>query len=312
MSSDFDFNSFSDTLDSVRKNLKGRKTHPFTCSVPGCNEKAINSHLVQRHQVLSQLCKDGKVLQMVDNEKDPRSGDWSFGTLKEVGNEEAMSEYLFCGRHDNDIFAEIEKGQIDVKDLYHLLLVSFKAVCVHVFDNTKILEQYQKQGERDDTFTGEVYDEVVEAYSQIGDRFRRNIELMWSDVSNKDTSHVYYEVVRMPLVKLAICDCVCDESDIQENCMSDGSEPVPMCFINCFPDGEHSWLVMGYDVRYVSDYIKDLVSSWQQRITVSHDKCTLYDIILECKHWCISPDAEVNEVDYIRERYELDKVGEFL
>lgn len=102
----FDFNVFS---DSLVKAWKYAKSYPYQCCCPDCKENAIKSHLLQQHPILESICdeKNG-VLQMVDNDIDPRSGNWDFYTKRNVGITNALQYKLFCDKHDGPLFKKIE------------------------------------------------------------------------------------------------------------------------------------------------------------------------------------------------------------
>ena len=102
----FEFNEFSDNLV---KAWKYAKSYPYDCCCPGCMEKAIKSHLLQQHPILESICDEkNSLLQMVDNDIDPRSGNWSFYSKREVGITNALQYKLFCKKHDNSLFKGIE------------------------------------------------------------------------------------------------------------------------------------------------------------------------------------------------------------
>ena len=97
----FDYNAFSDKLVTA---WKYAKNYPYSCCCPGCGKTAIKSHLLQQHPVLSSICDEKHcVLQMVDNRKDPRSGDRDLYQRHNVGISEALQYKLFCKEHDNGL-----------------------------------------------------------------------------------------------------------------------------------------------------------------------------------------------------------------
>ena len=104
---EFDFNALSD--DIVRA-WNYAKSYKYKCCCPKCNEEAIRSHLLQQHPILESICdENNSLLQMVDNFNDPRSGDWNFYSRRKVGISNALQYKLFCKKHDNSLFKELEK-----------------------------------------------------------------------------------------------------------------------------------------------------------------------------------------------------------
>lgn len=113
--------------ESQRKSSKIK----WPCMCPKCAEKAINSHLLQRHGILSHVTEDNHLYEITKedtfkwHEKYPVK-------FKKVGLNNAISYPLFCDKHDTDIFLPIESGVIDFDDYKSQLLFSYRAVCAEI------------------------------------------------------------------------------------------------------------------------------------------------------------------------------------
>lgn len=98
----FDFNKFSD--EHVRA-LTYAKLYPYKCCCPDCEGVAIKSHLLQQHPILASICDEkNRVIQMVDNDIDPRLGNWNLYCKRKVGITNALQYRLFCDKHDVHFF----------------------------------------------------------------------------------------------------------------------------------------------------------------------------------------------------------------
>lgn len=86
-------------LAGINKNLDKKR---WDCMVSGCYQRAINSHLLQRHGVLSNVVEKGHCYEL--REKDIFS--WTKDTppleFKRCGIQDAISLHLFCNHHDRE------------------------------------------------------------------------------------------------------------------------------------------------------------------------------------------------------------------
>lgn len=109
-----------------------------------CNQGAINSHLLQRHGVLSSVVEKGHCYEL--REKDVFS--WTKHTqpfeLKRCGIQDAISLHLFCNHHDTEVFKPIESGVVDYDDYVNQLLLSFRSICAEIRRKEVIVERYKR------------------------------------------------------------------------------------------------------------------------------------------------------------------------
>jgi len=93
-----------------------------SCFYPNCNKNSINSHILQKNGILSELEEDGHVFQM---EIDPFATDRHI--FKKTGIKKAFSFKCFCAQHDTNLFAPIEQKVIDFSLYKNLLLFTLRA-----------------------------------------------------------------------------------------------------------------------------------------------------------------------------------------
>lgn len=103
----------------------------WPCMCPKCSEKAINSHLLQRHGILSHVTEDNHLYELVREDAFKWHENYPV-KFKKVGLNNAISYPLFCDRHDTEIFLPIETGTIDFDDYKSQLLFSYRAVCAEI------------------------------------------------------------------------------------------------------------------------------------------------------------------------------------
>jgi hypothetical protein len=98
------------------------KNTPRQCFEPSCNETAINSHILQKNGVLSQIEEDKHVYLLSTNQI---TGDLAF---KRIGVNNAFSFKGFCNYHDTAIFSPIEQDSFDAFDYKTQLLICYRGM----------------------------------------------------------------------------------------------------------------------------------------------------------------------------------------
>lgn len=103
----------------------------WTCMCPKCTGMAINSHLLQRHGILSHLTVDNHLYEITREDAFKWHENYPV-RIQKVGLNNAISYPLFCDKHDTDIFLPIESGTIDFDDYQSQLLFSYRSVCAEI------------------------------------------------------------------------------------------------------------------------------------------------------------------------------------
>lgn len=107
----------------MQKLYKQASSSTFECYFPPCKKNAVESHILQRNGILSDLTTDSHlyVLKKPDFYT-PKS------YLKRVGLKNALSYPLFCEEHDNEIFKSVEKRKYNIYHYLYHLLFSYRTV----------------------------------------------------------------------------------------------------------------------------------------------------------------------------------------
>ena len=271
----FDINVFSDTLV---KAWRYAKTYQYQCCCPGCQENAIKSHLLQQHPILESICDEkNSVLQMVDNDIDPRSGNWDFYCQRKVGIKNALQYKLFCDKHDGPLFQKIERQKSIPESKRDCLLLAFRSACAVRHQEEHRLHIYESQKKS----TGR--DNPAESISMLF------IQRMNSDGSN----NYLFRMIVMPKVGIAASDCMTDEDDLKEHILDDNyKEPLNCLFINLIPSEDKLFLLLGCDTRYDKNGEYKAIIEQFPTGDVSSDYLlgTLKGLLLKCSNWCCSPN----------------------
>lgn len=287
---EFDYNTFSDVLV---KAWRYAKSYPYQCCCPDCNEKAIKSHLLQQHPILESICDEKNcVLQMGDNDIDPRSGNWDFYTKRNVGITNAMQYKLFCKKHDDSLFKGIEAQNSYPRSKRDCLLLAFRAACAVRHQEEHRLHIYESE----EKSRGQK--SIMEANSRIFiQRMDAVVDNLWKAINSDDDGNYVFRLISMQKVDIAVSDCMIDEADLEKHIMDDDyKEPFNCLFICLIPLEDKLYLLLGCDTRYdkngeykaiIEDFpIGDLPLDYYQN--------TLKGILLKCNNWCCSPKLYEN------------------
>ena len=302
---EFDFNVF---FDEHVKAKKYAKSFPYQCCCPGCDKKAIKSHLMQQHPILESICDEkNSLLQMVDNDIDPRSGNWDFYNRQKVGITNAFQCKLFCSKHDTILFKKIENQNSIPKSKKDCLLIAFRAACAVRYQEERRLHVYEKLREMRG-LKSPLEDNSL-AFIQ---RMNAVVNNLWSAINGLEDEYYVFRMIAMPKIGIAASDCMTDEKDLEEHILDENyDKPLNSLFINLIPLGDKLFLLLGCDTRYdKNEEFKRIITNFPTGDISSdvHLK-TLKGILLKCKNWCCSP-ALLDEDDWksFFEEYEELKV----
>lgn len=302
---DFDLNAFSnDLVDAWRY----AKTYPYRCCCPGCNEKAIKSHLLQQHPILESISDEkNSLLQMVDNRMDPRSGNWNFYQKHNVGISEAFQYKLLCKEHDNSLYKELEQRNSIPESKRDCLLLAFRSACAVRHQEEQRLHIYEKRK------LNPYFEDVNKNISQI---FIRRMDAvvnnLWDAINGKGDGNYLFRMIAMPRIDIAASDCMTDEADLEKHIMDDSFiEPLNCLFISLIPNDDKLLLLLGCDSRYdKGEKYKNIVMSFPTGdVPYSHYIGTLKGVLLKCSNWCCAPKLYIeNDWRAFFDEYEELKV----
>ena len=305
----FDSNVFSDNLVAA---WNYAKTYPYTCCCPGCEAKAIKSHLLQQHPVLASLCDEkNSLLQMVDNRMDPRSGNWDFYNRHNVGISYAMQYKLFCKEHDNNLYKDLEKRNSIPKSKLDCLRLAFRSACAVRHQEEQRLHIYEKLR----MSSGGVDERESNSHSFIR-RMDAVVNNLWEAINGNGDNHYLFRLIAMPRVDIAASDCMIDENDFEEYLLDiDYNAPLNCLFINIIPKDDNLLLLLGCDTRYDKggEYKNIIIDFPTGEVPRDYHIDTIKGILLKCSNWCCAPRLydDGNWKEFFDEYEEL-KVGSSL
>lgn len=282
---DFDSNFFSTRLVTA---WKYAKSYPYRCCCPGCKEKAVKSHLLQQHPILESICDDKhRLLQMVDNRKDPRSGDWGFYQRHNVGITDALQYKLFCKEHDNKLYKDLEQRNSVPESKRDCLLLAFRSACAVRHQEEHRLHIYEKK-----RIDSKIDDERMAVSHIFIRRMDAVVNNLWDAINGKGDNNYLFRMIAMPRIDIAASDCMTDELDLEQHILDDGyNAPLNCLFINLIPNGDRLLLLLGSDTEYDKDGVyQSIINGFPTGdVTFNYHLETIKGILLKCSNWCCAP-----------------------
>lgn len=301
-----DFNDFSDNLVRAWKYAKSFK---YKCCCPDCEDNAIKSHLLQQHPLLESICDEKNcLLQMRDNDNDPRSGDWDFYSRRKVGISNALQYKLFCKKHDNSLFKDIEKRNSIPNSKQDCLLLAFRSACAvrHQEEHRLHIHESQKKS----TGLKNPMEDISRIFIQRMDGVVNNL---WNAINGEGDNFYLFRMLAIPRINIAASDCMIDEDDFKEHILCDDyKKPLNNLFINLIPSEDRLYLLLGCDTRHdkKGEYKAIIEQVPSGDMTSDYLLKTIKGVLLKCSNWCCSPQLyEDNSWKEFFDEYESLKIA---
>lgn len=310
---DFNYIDFAKQLDSARRQASNAN---YKCCVPGCDCNAINSHLVSKSVLKEFLCgKDNKLIQCQIDLIHPISflttGELPFEKFITLGINEAMSMPIFCMKHDNELFKKYEgdTNSARPKNIEFQLLQALRAIGAQQYANSKLLNESLLLRSTM-CIDPKIYDEQIQVYKNIHKRYKSTFSFLYNSIVNAEYEEYTFECIKLDLIKLSICDAIVDNEELANNIDNDEfAEPLKVLYVILIPNNEHSYLILGYHKRYVSDRLVTKMNEWVKKLSMAINYRTIYTILCHCtNNWCISTDCDNKIIKFLKENYSEDRI----
>ena len=125
-------NSQKEALRVMGQIYKNVRKKSWPCMYCGCNDSAINSHLLMRNGILNYVVENGHLYELRSNAPEAFKKEELPISFKKVGINQSISFPLFCNGHDTSLFIEIEKEDVDYTLYKHMLLYSYRSLIAEI------------------------------------------------------------------------------------------------------------------------------------------------------------------------------------
>lgn len=310
---------FKITSEALDKSRKDSDKHKYQCCIPGCNQIALeHSHIVPKCVLKKHICDSKhKLLQCKIDEIHPMStgtiGELPLEKITILGIEQAMSMPIFCKQHDNSLFCFYEKNAdaIEPFNIKFQILQSLRAIGALKHFAEKDFVQLNIAMEYNDFFIGGAYEEKKMGDEYLMRRYNSTISNLYDSLEKEHYDSFNFICIQLEKVKLAVCDAIIDEEDLIEHCMSNNyDKPFNVLYIHLLPKENYSYLILGYDKKFISKGQMVLLERWIFELSSHPTLKIIYEILCNCSNnWCISPDCDSQILDYLKKNYSIDRIN---
>lgn len=261
----------------------------YKCYCQGCDNLAINSHILQKNGILNEIKENGQIVMSIVNYMDTKKF-----PFKEIGINKAYTFKGFCSTHDKDIFKPIEDCEIDFDDYKTQLLFVYRTI-MDERRRKEILIDYFNRIINDDFFSDDsIYLSSLKIEQQ---NYRQDIaeidilkNSLLSDLDTTSQSFTFY-------VKETPKQDVCISSLFTYQNISN------VCYdiiINYFPIENCSILIIGYH-----NTAENICGDWVRQLIGMNDDGTLSEINKlmhrRCEMWACSKTFYKDKIEPIEE-----------
>lgn len=278
-------------LQNIFKNVLSKK---HKCLV--CPETSINSHLLQKNGILNLISDNNHITQI--QSKDFFSMDEKgIIDIKKVGINNAMSYPLFCNLHDTNIFASIEKQELNLDNYINQLLFSYRSLCAEIrkkMNNVDIFERVKNSSHFSsrESFLN-IAEMQIEANSfGIEDMnwYKNNFELEINDIN--EPQNFIFEKIDFDFIPVSVSAVYSpiDPTEHTLDVLKNREKILNYIFINLIPQEDKLTLIIGYHRQKSDNWILEYISSWKD-LSQSEFEYKLTDLLAtKIETWSISPE----------------------
>lgn len=290
-------------IAQVSKNVKKKQ---WECLVASCNETAINSHLIQRNGLLSNIAVNGHLIEikMVDaykwNSKEPPL------RFSLVGINNALSHKVFCNNHDTEIFKPIEDEEKDFETYISFLLFSYRAICAEIRKKMVNIENHTRLI-NSKILDGQINKEQLQLIingNELGiTDLRAMKEMLENEIQNEEGNYTFYSYKydRIEVYASAAFSATSIELP-KEN----GSLDLENIYIHILPLSIETLILIGYHNDYTNDEMIKYCESWNELDKTQLEVKLTNLFVTNIENWGVSPSLyddfkESNKKRYIKD-----------
>ena len=244
----------------IGKNLAKKS---WECIVAGCDQKAINSHLLQRHGVLNHIVENGHCYELRETDVFSWTKDDPPVSFKKCGLQNAISLPIFCNHHDTELFKPIESDIVDYSDYRNQLLLSYRALCAEIRRKEVVIERYKRYLGSNilNAYRKEYLYELPGAIS--GNELGIKDMLFYKDILEKELDNpvgcFVFNHHKYPIKGLYASSSFTIASEEET---ANQAEVLNDCFGHVIPNGEETEFIFGYHKDHVSEAVIDFMNGW--------------------------------------------------
>lgn len=278
-------------IANIQKNVDNKK---WKCLHPGCEDDAINSHLLQRNGVLNNIVDNGHLIEIKANDmfKMEEMGHLSF---KNVGVKNAISYPLFCNKHDTEVFKIVETYPIDFEDYRVQLLFSYRSLCAELRKKENAVETFKRILNSNilnpNPFHKNLRLETQKKANEIGISditvFKTAMEkdLQFTKTQNFVFKTFIYDEMKI-CVSAVFSPLDPETSDLKK--AVEREKPLNNVYINVIPQKGQLIIIAGYHKDFKDKWITDFLDSWANLDKTALENKLTNLIATKVETWCMA------------------------
>lgn len=263
------------------------------CILNGCNNYAINSHLLQRNGILNNISENGHLIErrIIDaNQFIRNEPPFEF---KKVGLKNALSKPLLCSHHDSEIFKDIENGQTDFESYHSHLLLSYRITLAEIRTKEIAAEKFRNilnSSVLSGKFTRFPIESTLKGFEYGINDLRYFISLLEKEFNSNERNFVF-ESTSHPLIKVYGSAVFTPDKTFSIDA-EDPNVPYEQIYIHVLPLRSELKIITGFHRDYEDNYVRKFVNRWtmikrKNRLGVELTKLFCDRI----ENWGLSPEV---------------------
>ena len=266
------------------KKKSAQKTR--SCMYQTCKMTAIKSHVLQKNGILNQIAYKGHIIERV-SASSYKFGEKGIADFKKVGVNNAYCFHGFCLKHDTTIFAPIEfEKKLDLFSSLQQALFCYRGLCQEI--RRKEIAVEWSEGLTYKNPLEFILFETNRRNSKLGidnlDFFKFELE---NAIMKNNFTNFYFETIEIPRIDLCI-SVPMNIEDKNNKKSSDNKIPFVTSFLNVFPKGDSSYIIIGYHNDYKCFWTDSFVNRIKNRTKAQIFK-ELSDLIsIRLEFWAMS------------------------
>lgn len=233
--------------EALNKMFRRAEKKQRTCCYPDCNEKAINSHVLQKNGILNEISQNNHfIISELDFFKP------MLFHFKRVGANNSFTFKGFCKKHDKEIFAPIEDFELDFDDYKSLLLFSYRTIMNEKVKKEVLIDWFKLQMESEilkDTLDASAINKIIEEQEKGIEDALYYSQPMEKDLFD-DTESFKFKYRAIKSIPVCIASCftyeTCHERIKYIKKHNKDKAILTDIFISFFPIEDENILIMGY------------------------------------------------------------------
>ncbi|WP_024980468.1 hypothetical protein [Flavobacterium succinicans] len=270
------------------------------CFTPNCNEKSINSHILQRNGILSSIAIDNHLWALkVDDFKLP------FVEFKRIGLKKIYTYLGFCNPHDDKLFKKIETQDLDFDDYETNLLFTLRTICNEIWLKKVAIKTHnciinsELLIDRKNLKDGIAQNEIAIKDLSFFENY------IWKDLKENTKSFTFRfrEISKQEICLNAILTYETTQ-EIIEFIKKNGAQidRLSSIFISFFPYKNKSILMMGYhndDEKKVKSFVNEFFIENEKRV----ERKITNLILFHCETWVCSDKFHNDKIKGLEELF---------